>query len=330
MSFVPVSTAEPPSRALAFAGEGLIELTLDGARSALDCGGDAANAATMSALLGGPVRLLGRVGDDALGRRLLDFWCRRGLDTSAVLIDDEAPTGLYVNELPAADRNASRIFTYWRRDSAGSRWSSADLQHPGVLSDMAAIVVTAVTASISASCEEAVWHLVEHARTHSVPAVCVLNYRAPLHPDRATLARLAAAVDIVIASTDDLAYVLPGRSPEDMLKLARHSGRELVVTEGPAGASVAWSEGIVRQGVSPVPVRDTVGAGDALAGAYVWARFALGHPPAEALAWGVAAAQLSVQRDGCASSYPDAAETAAARERLPRAQPYQRLHALGD
>lgn len=125
---------------------------------------------------------------------------------------------------------------------------------------------------------------------------------------------------MVIASIEDLEQTFPGRSPLGLLDVAGGRGRELVVTNGADGAGVAWPAGAVHQPVFPVSARDTVGAGDALAGAYLWARFHAGHSPAEALAWGAAAALLSVQRDGCALSYPDAAATAAARACLPAAE----------
>jgi sugar/nucleoside kinase (ribokinase family) len=321
-----LSVPRPP---VVFAGEGLIELTLDGETARLDCGGDAANAATMSALLGARARLLGRVGDDPLGRRLLSFWRDRGLDTSALVVDREAATGVYVNELSPTETTGGRVFTYWRRGSAGSRWSPEDFDDPDALAHATAVVVTGVTVSLSDSAERAVWRLVEQARARSIATVCVLNYRATLG-DPNLLSRLAAAVDVVIASVEDLAEVFPDRTPAELLSLAREARRELVVTDGAAGASVAWEDGIVRQRVFPVPVSDTVGAGDALAGGYVWARFEAQHPPGEALAWGVSAALLSVQREGCASSYPNAAETASMRQRLPQAEMQRDLRVQPD
>jgi 2-dehydro-3-deoxygluconokinase len=308
------------NRPLVFAGEGLIELTLDGPGARIDYGGDAANAATMCASLGGAARLLGRVGDDPLGARLLSFWRARGVDTSALIVDHEAPTGIYVNELPTADKGGPRAFTYWRRDSAGSRWSPEDVSDPGLLANAAAIVVTGVTASLSRSAMLASCAIVERGRSRSIPTVCVLNYRAPLDPDRELLSRLAAAVDVVIASVEDLEQVFPGRTPDELLNLASESGRELVVTDGASGASVGWIDGVAHQRVFPVAVSDTVGAGDALAGAYLWARFGLERRPVEALGWGAAAALLSVQREGCASSYPDRTETTAALRKLPPAE----------
>jgi 2-dehydro-3-deoxygluconokinase len=311
---------DPSGPLLAFAGEGLIELTLEGERVTLDYGGDAANAATMCARLGGAARLLGRVGSDPLGHRLLSFWRARGVDTSAIVIDREAPTGIYLNEPSDAPGQARRSFTYWRRGSAGSRWSPADVADPAVLTGVAGLVVTGITISVSESCALATWSLVERARAHSVPIACILNYRAGLDPDRDALAQLVAAADVVIASVEDLEQAFPDHSSVEPPQIASRASGELVVTDGGNGASVTWTHGTVRQPALSVKVRDTVGAGDALAGAYLWARLCARQPPVEALAWGVAASSVSVEREGCASSYPDAAAATATRTRLPAAE----------
>jgi 2-dehydro-3-deoxygluconokinase len=275
----------------------------------------------MAARLGAQTRLFGRVGGDPLGRRLARFWQSSGVDTSAVVVDDHAPTGIYVNER-CGDRPASgRRFTYWRRSSAGSRWCPADVSDPSRLSDVAGVVVTGITFSISPSSTSAAWRLIEHARKQSIPVACILNYRVPLAPDRDALALLASVADVTLASLEDLEHVFPGRTVAESLALARPHEGELVVTHGAGGASVAWGRETVRQRVAEVEARDTVGAGDALAGSYLWARLCARRSPVDALAWGVAASWLSVQRAGCGSSYPDAAATAAARAQLPVAEP---------
>lgn len=325
MLSIPQPSASTP--ALAFAGEGLTELTLDRDEAMLDFGGDAANAATMCACLGGSARLIGRVGSDPLGRRLLAFWRERGVDISSLVVDRVAPTGLYVNEVPDRSKQ-TREFTYWRHGSAGSRWSPNDIADTALLSGVSALVVTGITVSVSDPCAAAVWELVERARALSIPVVCLLNFRLRLDPDREQLARLATAADVLIASVEDLALTFPTWSPVEVFELQQESRHELVLTAGPVGATVSWSEGSVRQPAPVVPVRDTVGAGDALAGAYVWARFVAGHSPVESLAWGVAAASLSVQRIGCASSYPNAEDTVHARAGLPPAEPSQARDAV--
>jgi len=75
---------------LGVVGEGLIELGLEPAPDhavTLGFGGDACNAAVMAARLGCVTRIGGRVGDDALGRRLGAFWEETGVDTSHVVRD---------------------------------------------------------------------------------------------------------------------------------------------------------------------------------------------------------------------------------------------------
>jgi 2-dehydro-3-deoxygluconokinase len=321
---VAADTAASP---LAFIGEGLIEITLDEDGEALDYGGDAANAAAMSARLGAPAQLFGRVGADPLGQRLLAFWRTVGVDVSEVVVDRTAATGLYVNDLSAPTEGGMPRFTYWRRGSAGSRWSLADVTDSALRVELAALIVTGITVTVSDSCANGVWELVRRARSRSIVVVCILNHRAALEPDAETLTRLALSSDVVIASMDDLRATYPTYAPVEVFDLLR--GRELVLTAGRDGASVIYGNRRVHQPAPSAHARSTAGAGDALAGAYLAARFHRHESPAEALAWGVAASSLSVERTGCASSYPDATATAAARAALPDGVESATLEAVG-
>ena len=53
-----------------------------------------------------PVTWLGRVGDDALGRRGLRELRAEGVEVVAI-VDDDAPTGLLLKETPSPGRTAS-------------------------------------------------------------------------------------------------------------------------------------------------------------------------------------------------------------------------------
>jgi 2-dehydro-3-deoxygluconokinase len=283
---------------LAAVGEGLAELTLapDGDTLAVAPGGDAANVLVMAARLGTPTRLGGRVGADPFGQRLTRFWEQQGIDVSMVRADSAAPTGLYLNA-PAAD--GGHAFTYWRTASAGSRLQPTDLP-AAFFASVACLVVTGVTLAVLPAATA-------HAVARAPRVACVLNHRPALGGDPAALAALARRSDIVIGA----------RAEADALDLYDTAG-ELVLTDGPRPATVATPDGSFAVAPPDVPVRNAAGAGDALAGAYLSARLH-DRPPAGALAVGVAAAALSVQRDGCAASYPTVDETLALARTLPEA-----------
>ncbi|HEX7291322.1 MAG TPA: sugar kinase [Conexibacter sp.] len=295
-------------------GEGLGELSLGepGATFVtLGSGGDAANLGVMAARLGASVRLGGRVGDDGLGRWLLACWRSNGIDVGSVRIDADAATGLYVNE-PTPDGHR---FVYWRTGSAGSRLEPGDLAED-LFDDVGLLVLTGVTLAVSDSSARAVAHAVAAARAAGGRVACVLNHRPALGGDVGELAALARASDTLIGSREDAHAVFGTSEPTTLRELLAGGPQELVVTHG-AGAAVAFDgDRGWLQSVPQVEARNAGGAGDALAGAYLAARLR-GEPVARSLAWGVAAASLSVQREGCASAYPTAAETAALLSELP-------------
>jgi 2-dehydro-3-deoxygluconokinase len=286
-------------------GEGLVELS-PSASGSLDVyfGGDAPNVAVMAARLGARTRIGGRVGTDTLGDRLLAFWERQGVDTAAVRRDPDAATGLYLNE---ATPEEGHRFTYWRTGSAGSRLRPGDIEPP-FFHDLAILVVTGVTVAVSSSSAAAATAAVERAPSHGARVACVLNHRPALGGDRAQLAELARAADILVTSADDADAVFGVADATELRTLLTPGPTEVVVTSAARPAVAATADTVVRQPVPHVPVRNAAGAGDALAGAYLAAR--VRELSVEtSLAWGVAAASLSVQDEGCASSYPTGDET---------------------
>ena len=283
-------------------GEGLYELGVDEgavyAQPRRGYGGDAANTAVMAARLGG-ARLCGRVGDDALGGLLLEFWRRADVDTRHVTIDD-APTGIYVNE--RLSDGGSR-FHYHRRSSAGSRLSVDDVTDE-FLDGLDALHYTGITLAISASAAAAARFAAQSARERGALVSFAINHRPALQPDERELAAAANAADVVFASSEESELVLGAGAPST-------TSREFVLTLGADGA-VAFTGGEeIRVTPAPVESVDATGAGDALAAVYLAERVA-GVPVERALTRAVAAATLSCRAFGAALSYPDAAELDAA------------------
>jgi fructokinase len=88
------------------------------------------------------------------------------------------------------------------------------------------------------------------------------------HLDR--LNRILHRADIVKTSTEDLAYLFPGQDAADAAAQLLDRGPAcVVVTDGAAPVRAFAGGKQIRADVPAAPVVDTVGAGDALAGAFL-------------------------------------------------------------
>jgi fructokinase len=93
------------------------------------------------------------------------------------------------------------------------------------------------------------------------------NIRPALLPDReeavARVERLVALADVVKVSDEDLAWLRPGESTDDVAMRWLEAGPALIaVTRGGAGSSAFARSGRTDVSVKPANVVDTVGAGD--------------------------------------------------------------------
>jgi 2-dehydro-3-deoxygluconokinase len=290
-------------------GEGLFELGLDQhdvyGPVRRGYGGDAANTAVMAARLGHEARLCSRVGSDALGRLLLSFWRESGVDTSWVIADESAPTGVYVNER-ASDGGR---FHYHRLGSAGSRLAPDDVPE-AFLDGLDFVHTTGVTLAISSSAADAARGTARRARERGVATSFAVNHRPALAGDVPQLLDEARASDVVFISDDEGVVLFETDEPREIAVALGGGPGEVVLTCGEDGAFVAVEGALTHVAAPPVEVVDTAGAGDALAAAYLCARIE-GVDPHRALERGVAAASLSCLGHGCALSYPDASSVVA-------------------
>jgi 2-dehydro-3-deoxygluconokinase len=156
-------------------------------------GGDTSNMAIAAArLLGvrGQVGYVTRVGDDPFGRMLLDLWQREGIDTRAVDVDVDAPTGVYfVTHGPRGHE-----FSYLRTGSAASRMRP-DTLPLAVIRGARVLHVSGISQAISASACDAVLAAIDVAKSAGAGISYDSNLRLKLWP----LARARAIVAATIA-----------------------------------------------------------------------------------------------------------------------------------
>jgi ribokinase len=258
-------------------------------------GGKATNQAVAAAKLGDPVRLLTLIGNDERGdrwRRILEGY---GIDMRFVL-ERSGATDVGFVMLPP-----SRIPAI-----ASSRDLSLALNSDTVMSAAAAFAdASVVVCQLEApqSCAIASFRLARAAG-----AMTILN-PAPaedLDPELVSLTH-------VLVPNEHEAAALDGSEGAPAVLAARLAARfdcAIVVTAGALGCYVEAPGLSGLHCPSPqVPVADTTGAGDAFIGALA-SRLRAGEDLANAAAFAVCAASISVTRQGTMPAYPVAAELA--------------------
>jgi 2-dehydro-3-deoxygluconokinase len=233
--------------------------------------GAESNVAAGLCRLGQTAGWFSRVGDDEFGRAVVFRVRGEGVDTSHVISDPQAPTGLVVRER----REAGPIDqVYYRRGSAASRLSPADLD-AAYVGDARFVHLTGITPALSASCRETVFAAAEIARAAGATVVLDPNYRSKLWDPpaaRAVMRDLAGHCDLVLPGMDE-AELLTGESdPEQAARQLRELGPAMIVVKlGARGAlALTRDDELIHVPGTPVErVVDPVGAGDAFAAGFL-------------------------------------------------------------
>jgi 2-dehydro-3-deoxygluconokinase len=267
----------------------------------LGLGGAESNVAIGVARLGHTGRWIGRVGADEFGDLIRSTLAGEGVDVRA--IPDEAPTGLMIKGRRTADHID---VSYYRRGSAGSRLSPADLD-PELIRDARVLHLTAITPALSASCRASVRHAVAEARAAGITVSLDVNYRRALwSPDEAGawLRDMIGQVDVLFATEAEGRLITEGAGPDELARALGALGpRHVLVKLGSQGA-IELSGGRVRR-AEPYQVTevDPVGAGDGFAAGWL-ADWLAGATPERRLETACAAGAFAVTSQGDWESLP--------------------------
>lgn len=223
-------------------------------------GGSAANTATWLVAAGVPTTLVGRVGDDALGRKALDELAAAGVNL-AVTLDPQLPTGICI---VLVDPRGERTMV----PSAGANVVGGSVPTLEVGSHLHVSGYALFHPASCASAVDALRVARESGCTVSVDAASAAPLRA-FGPAEF----LAAVSPALLLANGDEAAVLTGSTDFDTA--ARTLGArcgEAIVKCGADGA--VWSDGtrVVRSMPAPLVTLDSTGAGDAFAAGVLAAR----------------------------------------------------------
>jgi len=289
-------------------------------------GGSSANIAFGAARLGLRSAMVSRVGDEQMGRFLVQALQREGCDTSMVQVDPQRLTALVL--LGLKDRDTFPLLFY--RENCADMAVDAALIREDFIAQCRALLITGthlsqpVVRSASAAA-------LAHARKHGVVRVLDIDYRPVLWgltkrgegENRfvadarvtASLQEMLPQFDLLIGTEEE--FRIAGGVPDDLIGSLRRvreiSGAAFVVKRGPLGCS--FVPGAVPARIDDaqtvqgerVEVLNVLGAGDAFA-AGLMTGLLTGKDFAEAAKLANACGAIVVSRHACAPAMPTPAE----------------------
>ena len=240
---------------------GIGEILWDLLPSGKQLGGAPANFTCHVWALGAEARLVSRVGDDALGREIIERWGARGLPTDTIAVDTERPTGTVSVDLDADGQPRYTIHerVAWDRieasDAALDALGRADAVCFGTLAQRTKSARAAIEVLLSASRPDALRIFDVNLRPPFVARDVIVESLKPANVLKLNEHELPVLADI---------FSLSGSPAEQIAALAsRFELRLVALTRGGEG-SLLFADGACSEHPGlKATVLDTVGAGDA-------------------------------------------------------------------
>jgi len=270
--------------------------TVTGHNFATFPGGKGATQAVAAARCQAKVSMVGRVGNDDFGQRLLLGLTANGVETSGIMVSEGVSTGANVIMVNEIGENAT-----CHTGGANLLLSIEDIDEQNELIHQADAIVMQLEIP-----QQTIAYVIEEARHHRIPVI--LNPApAPVGPDKINPSLFE--VDVLIPNQDETSR-LCGEPVHDAhsAKLAgsalvAQGAKAVVVTLGRRGAMAITAEHIFQVPSFSAKVVDTPGAGDAFCGAFAVA-YAQEKDLKKATRFAAAAGALACNRFGAQASLP--------------------------
>ncbi|RMO07372.1 IolC protein [Pseudomonas cichorii] len=288
-------------------------------------GGSSANIAFGTARLGLKSAMLSRVGDDHMGRFLVEALAREGCDVSAIKRDPERLTAMVL--LGLKDRETFPL-VFYRENCADMALRAEDIDEAQIASSKALLITG--THFSTEQVFKASSQALDYAEKHNVKRILDIDYRPVLwglagKADGETrfvadqhvsqhVQRILPRFDLIVGTEEE--FLIAGGT-EDLLGALRVvrelTAATLVVKLGPQGCTVIHGaiparleDGAIYPGVR-VEVLNVLGAGDAFMSGYLsgWLRDASDERCCQLAN---ACGGLVVSRHSCAPAMPTPAE----------------------
>ncbi len=228
-------------------------------------GGSAANTARALACCGISVCLIGRVGNDPIGRQLLENLRSAGVDVSLIQHDSDVASGvMFIVVTPDGQRT---MFGY---RGANARTSAYELQ-PDAIRDADWLHLSGY-ALIESPQSGAALRTLAIASTSGVRISLDLGLEIVLRESR-LVDMLLPHVDILFPNREEAQALTGAEEPATMIATLHDKGVPTVALKlGSEGCVIGCGDELCRVPAFAVDVVDTTGAGDAFAAGFLAAR----------------------------------------------------------
>ncbi|HVH23999.1 MAG TPA: carbohydrate kinase [Pseudonocardia sp.] len=257
---------------VAVAGEALVDLVPAPVSGYFEFapGGSPANVAVGLSRLGVGARMLARIAEDPLGRRLRDHLSGNGVQLDHLVTATEQTSMAMVMVGP----DGGPSYDFRVAGTADWQWTAAELEHaldPGEGGPVVALHSgsLALTSPPGDAALRGLMARAAETATVSYDPNCRPALMGNPADVLAGVHELLTVADVVKVSQEDLQWLMPGFTPDEVLEDWLGRGPAIVaITLGGAGVVASTSSGLhTRRPGVPVTVIDTVGAGDTFSAA---------------------------------------------------------------
>lgn len=272
--------------------------TLRGSHFTVSCGGKGANQALMAAKLGARVAMVGKIGLDQFGDKVIQLLDAHEIDRRYLLRTDQSHTGtaqILVNE---KGENAITVIT-----GASDLVTPADIEKAKEKIEQAGVLLLQGEIPINASL--AAMKIAERCGTQVVfnPAPMSEGLPEAIFP----FCDILCLNETEAESLTNMSMCNEPQRKAALEHILEKGAKNVVLTRGGNGVLFTSKDFSLEIMAPKVAVLDTTGAGDCFIGSFSYFK-ALGKPIRECCEKAVQIAALSVQGKGTHDSYPNREE----------------------
>jgi ribokinase len=264
-------------------------------------GGKGANQAVMAAKLGGQVSVVTKLGRDTFGEETLFNFRQQGIDTSHVLFDDRAASGVALIVVDENTGQNSIVIVPGANDGL----SPADVRAASEAITSAQMVLCQIEIPLATTREA-----LRIARGAGVTTIFNPAPAAPLDDELLSLTDILIPNEVEVGMLMERAVETDSQLVDAARALQARGPKILVITLGRRGVVVFEGENEPhRIPVEQVKAVDSTGAGDAFVGSFAYL-LGTGRDVVDAARRASAIATRSVLKPGTQSSFPTRSEVA--------------------